>query len=247
MKQTAFAITAILCLTSSAQGQMDQLEDVLTAHHEAIGGAENLKRVKSAQYAGVMTIGPDFEASFLLTLKRPLRSRLEFTVEGRTGIQAYDGETAWIQLPGAAAGVAREMPADQTVLMAEQADFEGPLIDWISKGHALDFLGIEELETGTAYWIRATLNSGSVRDYYLDTKTLLTVRQVGRSNVQGSEVEIETLLGEYREVDGLMMPHLIDSRSPGDSTGQRFEVSEIEFDVEVSDELFRMPSAGAGE
>ena len=138
------------------------------------------------------------------------------------------------------------MSADQTVLMAEQADFEGPLIDWISKGHALDLVGIEELGTGTAYWIRATLNSGSVRDYYLDTKTLLTVRQVGRSNVQGSEFEIETLLGEYREVDGLMMPHLIVSRTSGDAAGQRFEVEEIKFDVEISDEMFRMPSADTG-
>ena len=44
-------------------------------------------------------MGPGMEVPFSMVFKRPLQMRLEFTMQGMTAIQAYDGETAWSVMP----------------------------------------------------------------------------------------------------------------------------------------------------
>jgi hypothetical protein len=221
--------------------ELDDLDAVLAAHYEALGGKERLESVEAVQFLGVMSIGEDLEAPFIMTLKRPLKSRLEFTVEGRMGAQVYDGSTAWFISPMMGEGSATVLPEEQARAMAEQADLDGPLVNWESKGHQLVLLGVTELDSGAAYEIEVTLATGTVRNYFLDASSLLTVRQVGRVTLQGDEFEVETHLKSYKEVGGLMFPHLIESRANGETTGQRFAIDLIELDPEVSDDLFIMP------
>ncbi len=222
--------------------ELEDLDAVLSAHYEALGGKEKLEAVEAVQFLGVMTIGEDLEAPFVMTLKRPLKSRLEFTVEGRLGVQAFDGSTAWSISPMMDESSAALMPEEQATAMAEQADLDGPLIDWESKGHRLVLLGVEELESGAAYKIEVTLATGTVRNYFLDTSSHLIVRQVGKVTLQGEELEIETFLKNYKEVDGLKFAHLIESRAKGAPGGQRFQVDQVDLNLEVSDDLFVMPA-----
>jgi len=236
-------IVVALLTVGGVSAELDGLDEVLSAHYKALGGVARLQNIKSARFLGVMSIGAEAEAPFVMTFKRPLKSRLEFTVEGLTGIQAFDGKTAWMMLPMLGQSEAREMPEGQALAMAEQADFDGPLVDWKSKGHQLALLGTEELESGQAYKIEVTLANGKVRNYFLDTATFLTVRQEGKVNVQGNEVEVETWLNNYKEAGGLMFPHLIESRAKEAPAGQRFAFDQIELDIDVSDDLFVMPTS----
>ena len=239
-KVTALVLFGLMTAGISV-AELDDLDAVLAAHYEALGGKEKLEGVEAAQFVGVMSIGEDLEAPFVMTLKRPLKSRLEFTVEGRMGVQAFDGSTAWFLSPMMGEGSAIVMPEDQARAMAEQADLDGPLVNWESKGHRLVLLGVEELDSGAAYEVEVTLATGTVRSYFLDTSSLLTVLQVGKVTLQGDEFEIETHLKSYKEVGGLMFPHLIESRANGAPAGQRFAVDQIELNLEVSDDLFIMP------
>ena len=229
-------------LAGVGRAQIDNLDSLLQAHYEAIGGTERVKSVETAQFVGVMSIGSELEAPFVLTFKRPLRSRLEFTVEGRSAIQVYDGKSAWTVLPFAGDGAAESVPEDQARSMSEQADFDGPLIDWRDKGHRLALVGTEELESGPAYKIEAVLSTGSIRNFYIDQESLLTVQQVGTIRLQGQDVEVQTLLRDYRDVDGLLLPYLIESRATGGSQSQRFTIDRIQLNLEVADSLFEMPS-----
>ncbi len=221
--------------------ELDDLDAVLAAHYEALGGKEKLESVEAVRFLGVMSIGEDLESPFVMILKRPLKSRLEFTVEGRMGVQAFDGSTAWFISPMMGKSSATVMPEEQAKAMAEQADLDGPLVNWESKGHQLVLLGVTELDSGAAYEIEVTLATGTVRSYFLDTTSLLAVRQVGKVTLQGDEFEIETHLKRYGEVGGLMFPHLVESRANGAPTGQRFAIDLIELNLEVSDDLFIMP------
>ncbi len=243
MVRVGIGIVVGLATAAGLSAELEGLDEILSAHYEALGGVDRLQSVESARFLGVMSIGVEAEAPFVMTFKRPLKSRLEFTVEGLTGIQAFDGKTAWMILPMMGQGEAREMPEGQALAMAEQADFDGPLVDWKSKGHQLALLGIEELESGQAYKIEVTLANGKVRNYFLDTATFLTVRQEGNVSIQGNEVEVETRLSNYKEAGGLMFPHLIESRAKGAPAGQRFAFDQIELDVDVSDDLFVMPTS----
>jgi len=59
--------------------------------------------------------------------------------------------------------------------------------------------------------------------------------------MQGNEVEFETILSDYKEVDGMMFPHSIESRPKGSPEGQVITIELIELGVDVSDEMFAMP------
>ncbi len=116
-------------------GDGPSLDEVLASHYEALGGTGAWEAVESVRFEGTMSMGPGMEAPFKMTMKRPDRIRLEFTFQGMTGIQASDGEIAWMVMPFMGKKDPEEMPTDMAKQLKEQADIEGPLFDWDGKGH----------------------------------------------------------------------------------------------------------------
>ena len=233
------------CLISSRFGsaQSVDLESVLRDYYEARGGEKRIESVDTARFVGSVWMGDEIEGSFLLVFKRPGKTRLELDVDGRVAVQALDGSTAWTVFPLDGEAAATVFGEDRTKLMAEQADLEGPLVDWRAKGHRLQLQGIENLDSGPAYRIDVTLETGAVRHFYLDVTTMLTVRQTGLWKVDGDEVAFETRLGDYHEVHGLMFPHLVETRTRGATSGQRFVIERVELEPNLADDLFALPAS----
>jgi hypothetical protein len=229
----------LLGLPVSAQDMT--LDDVLAKHYDALGGVDNLKAVKSAVFKGNMTMGQGMEAPFTMTFLRPMQARLEFTMQGMTGVQAFDGEVAWMVMPFLGKNDPEEMADDQAKNMKEQADFDGPLVDWKEKGHQVELVGLEETEGTEAYKLQVNLANGDVRYHFLDSEYFISIKQEGKTEVQGNEVEFETILSDYKEVGGLMFPHSIESKPKGAPSGQVITIETIELDGEVSSDLFAMP------
>ena len=236
---------ALLGFPVSAQ-DMTQ-DEVLAKHYEALGGVDNLKAVQSAIFKGNMTMGEGMEAPFTMIFLRPMMARLEFTMQGMTGVQAYDGEVAWMVMPFLGKNDPEEMADDQAKNMKEQADLDGPLVDWQEKGHQVELVGLEETEGTEAYKLKVTLANGDVRYHFLDSEYFITIKQEGKTEVQGSEVEFETILSDYKEVDGLMFAHSIESKPKGAPSGQVITIDTIELNPDVSADLFAMPEVVAVE
>lgn len=238
--------TILLCLIAAlaalpVAAEEMSLEQLLAKHFEAQGGADNLKAVKSARFSGKMSMGPGGEAPFVMTFARPQRARLEFTMQGMTGVQAFDGETAWMIMPFMGKTDAEVMAEDQAKNMKEQADFDGPLMDWKEKGHQVELVGLEDVEGTQAYKLKVTMANGDLRYHYLDSDYFVTIKQEGKTKVQGTEMEFETTLSDYKEVGGLMFAHSIESKPKGQPTGQVITIEKIELDVDAPDDLFAMP------
>ena len=233
------ALAAVLVVPAGAEELT--LEEVLANHFDAIGGLEAWKALSSARLTGTMTAGPGVEAPFTMTFKRPLKARLEFTMQGMTGIQAYDGETAWMVMPFMGQSDPEVMPEDQAKAMRQQADLEGPLVDYEEKGHQVELVGREEIEGTESFKLKVTLDDGDVRYEYLDSEYFVVIKQEGTAEIQGHKVEFETTLSDYKEVDGLLFAHSIESKPKGAPHGQVITIDEIEVDAEVPDDLFVMP------
>lgn len=234
------AVLALLVLPAVAEDLT--LDQVLAKHYEALGGLDAIKGMESAIFEGKMAMGPGADAPFKMYFRRPMKVRLEFTMQGMTGIQAYDGETAWMVMPFMGKSDAEVMADDQAKNMQEQADIDGPLVDWQEKGHKVELIGLEEVEGTEAYKIKVDLANGDVRYHYLDSEYFITIKQEGKTMMQGNEVEFETVLSDYKEVGGLMFPHSIESKPKGAPSGQVITIDQIEVDVEVADDLFTMPA-----
>ncbi len=252
MNRTLMALGAAALLSSvpapaqeAAASDKMTLEDVLAGYYEAIGGLEAWGSVSSARMVGSMRAPNGFEAPFTLMFKVPGKSRLEFTFEGLTGVQAVDGDAAWQIMPFMGKPDPETMPRDQARLMIEQADFDGPLVNWKEDGNTLEYLGVEDVEDTDVHKVKVTLASGDVRHYFLDAESFLPLRSLAQTRVQGQEIAVETTFDDYKEIGGLVLPHTIEVRQVGaPDRAQVFTIAETELNVELDDGQFRMPGAG---
>ncbi len=245
MKKLTVLCLALALMAGAVGAEEMTLDELLAAHFEALGGAENLQAIESAKFNGNMAMGPGMEVPFTMVFDRPMNMRLEFTMQGMTAVQAYDGETAWSIMPFMGKTDPEVMAEDQAKNIKEQADFDGPLMNWQDKGHQIELMGLEETDGTEAYKLKVALANGDVRYHFLDSEYFITIKQEGKTTMQGNEVEFETILSDYKEVDGLMFPHSIESRPKGAPSGQVITIETIELGVDVSDDMFAMPEVAA--
>ena len=239
MRKGFLAFAAALALAVPAAAQT--ADEIIAKHIDALGGMEKLKAVKTVRMTGKMTVGPGIEAPVVMELKRPNAMRLDITVQGMVGSQAYDGKSGWTLMPFGGSKVPQQMAEEEAKLAQEQADIDGPLIDYKAKGNAVELLGKDKVEGADAYKLKVTLKNGAVRTLYIDAEHFLQIKDESRRTIRGAEVDTETILGDYKAVDGMMFPHSVDSGQKGNPQRQKLVVEKIELNVPIDDARFKMP------
>jgi outer membrane lipoprotein-sorting protein len=230
-----------LGLALAAPAASQTVDDIIAKNVAAKGGMDKIKAVQTVRMTGKMTLGPGIEAPVVLELKRPNMMRMDVTVQGMVGAQAYDGTKGWILMPFAGSTVPQQMSVEDAAMAAEQADMDGPLIDYKAKGNKVELLGKEKVEGADAYKLRLTLKNGTVRNLYIDAEHFLEIKDESKRMVQGTEVETETIVGDYKEVGGMMFPHSVDSGRKGNPQRQKLVVEKIELNVPLDASRFKMP------
>lgn len=241
LRKTIGVLTAVVLSSTPAAAQNLTLDQVLAKHYEAIGGLAKWKAVQSMRATGHMALMPGTDAPFVMTAKRPRKVRIEFTFQGMTGVQGFDGTTAWMIMPFMGKPDPEEMPPEMSKDIIEQADIDGPLVDSQEKGHQVELVGMADMEGTKAYQLKVTLKNGDVQQYYLDAEYFVPIKIEGTRTMQGSPMDFETILSDYKEVGGLMMAHSIDNRPKGATQGQTITIDTVELDVAVPDSIFVMP------
>ena len=244
-KRTLFTLAAALLCVFSLQAAELTVDEILAKNAEAKGGLEKLKALQSVRFSGKMALGGGMEAPFTMTKKRPENMRIEFTIQGMTGTQAYDGATAWAIMPFLGKKDAEAMPADQVKLVKEQADFDGPFIDYAKKGNKVELLGKADAEGTPAYKVKLTTKDADETIVYIDADSFLEIKAESKRKVQGQEVEGETTFGNYQEFGGLLFPMSMEMKQKGAPAGQTITVEKVELNPTVADDVFKMPAKKA--
>jgi len=227
-----------LALALSVAVQAEELDEVVSSYYEAGGGLEAWQAVEAIRYTGSMSMGQGMEMPFTNTLKRPGMFRQEFTVQGMKGIMAGDGETYWMHMPFMGRTDPEPMPEEQIEQMVRQADIEGPLMGHADKDLALELAGKEDLEGTEVYRITVTREDGDVEQYFLDAEYYVPLQAKMKSEMQGQEIDITLVFGDYKEVDGLMIAH---SMQIVGGMGGTLTMSGVEVNPEIDDTQFAMP------
>jgi outer membrane lipoprotein-sorting protein len=227
--------------------QAQNVDELIAKNVQARGGLAKMKAVSTLRLTGKMSVGPGMEAPVTLELKRPNRMRMEFLFQGMAGIQAYDGSAGWQISPFGGKKDPEPMSPEDLKDAQEQADMDGPLVDYKEKGHTVELMGKDKVEGSDAYKLKVTLKNGDIQFIYLDTDSFLEIKDESKRTVRGSEIETETTLGDYKEVNGLLFPFSIQSGAKGHPEKQNITVDKIEVNAAVDDARFKMPSAKPAE
>jgi hypothetical protein len=123
----------------------------------------------------------------------------------------------------------------------EQGDIDGPLVGYQQDGHQVELIGLTDMEGTRAYQLKVTLKSGDVQQFFLDAEYFVPIKIEGTRSIQGTTVDFEQILSDYKEVGGLMMAHSIEARPKGAPQGQVITLDTVELNLPVPDTLFTMP------
>ena len=109
-------------------------EEIVAKYVKAVGGAGKISAVKTLRKTGKFIGGGGFEAPFVEENKRPNMVRQDFTIQGLTGTRAYDGKVGWKIRPWEGKKDAESLEEEEMKSIVEDADFDGPLVNYRQKG-----------------------------------------------------------------------------------------------------------------
>ncbi|MGH9329948.1 MAG: hypothetical protein ACRD09_05850, partial [Vicinamibacterales bacterium] len=204
MKLTATAVLALAALAAPAAGPTQTADEIVARHIQARGGYERIKAIQTLKIT--RTVVTQFsELQVVILKKRPQSFRVEQTAPGQP--PTFRGVT-----PNAVWDLAGGRLTNRTPQAAAEArdldgDFDGPLVDWKEKGHAIELAGRESLPGGDAFKIQMTTKNGVARTFYIDVSTYLVRRVMGITILPGDrKANLETDILGYKEVGGVKFP-----------------------------------------
>lgn len=238
-KLSLLAALALLATPLSAQ----TADEVIGNYIAARGGLAKIKAVKSERVTGIISFGPDAEGPFLVERQRPLKMHMEITLQGLTLIRTYDGKsTGWIFNPFTASPSVQPMSEGDLRNIFDEADFDGPFVDYKTKGNQVEYVDKEEVLGKSAYKLKLTNKLGEVSYFYFDASTNLLLKWEGERKVAEKNIPWESYFHDFREINGLKYPFLIESDAPGTDQNQKITADKIEVNIPVDDSHFGKPA-----
>ncbi len=232
------ATLVLLALPASAQS----VDDIIAHYLKTVGGMEKIQSVKTLRRTGKFIGGGGFEAAVLQENKRGNLVREEFALQGMIGINAYDGKTGWKIEPWNGKKDAEALGEEEMKSILEDADFDGPLVNYRQKGNKVEFAGLDTFEGTDTFKLKVTMPNGDTYVYYLDTDYYVPIKIDTKRIVRGAEREYTTVLGDYKEVAGWYLPYSLEIGVKGSQDKAKTVFEKIEANVAIDDGRFIMPS-----
>lgn len=170
---------------------------------------------KSKEFVNTVPRRPAEEAQlpFLMEMKRPRKVRVELQFHGQTAVQVYDGTNGWKLRPYLNRKDFEPYSEEERKIASNQEDLDGPLVDYAAKGSRVELDGTEQVEGRGTYKIKVTEKTGHTFHVWIDAKTFLEAKIEGQPRrLDGVDHPVEVYYREYRTVDGLQIPFVLETR-----------------------------------
>lgn len=233
-----FAVFAFQ-VDSSAQ----TVDDLIQRYIQSRGGYDKIKSVESMKMRGYSS-GGQSDGPVTIFVKRPSSWRTESNIQGQQSVSAYDGETAW-QTVGV--GEPTEIPQRDLGVFMPRTVIDGPLIDYKTKGHQITLDGKERVRDRDAYRLKVILKNGHEYYSFLDAETYLELKMIENETMEkfGFEMTVESFFRDYKNIQGLFIPHVIETGVNWQFYSQRgarvvvLTIEEVEINPLIDNVLFK--------
>lgn len=251
MKRVAVATIAVglvagsLAVSRAPAAELSAAE-VVAKNVAARGGLEAWRKVETMVWIGHIESAhaPMPVMQFKLEQKRPNQTRLQIHALGEKTLRAFDGVRGWKLR--AIHGRPEVQPYTPQELKFAQAahGIDGPLIDHAAKGNSVTLQGVDEIGGRKAYHLSVHLAKGGDEDVWVDAKTGLDLRYDRMADgPAGASRRVSATYGDYRAVEGLQIPFLIETGGGPGTTPDRMQIETVVLNAPLPDSTFGDPSA----
>ncbi len=158
-------------------------------------------------------LAQEAQLPFVLDLERARKMRLEVQFKGQTAVQVYDGANGWKVRPFLNRTEVEAYTEDETRIAALQSDLDGPLVDYAAKNTQIVLEGTEKVEDRDNYRLKITMKNGHSIHVWIDGQTFLESKIEGSPRrLDGLEHPVEVYFRDYRNVDGLQIPFVLETK-----------------------------------
>ena len=221
------------------------MQQIIEKNVAARGGLQAWRNVESMTWSGhVQATSEPTPMPFIMELQRPNKTHFEIATADKHFARIFDGTRGWRMRPGGN-GMPELKPFSNAEVAFSRDEFviDGPLIDYGAKGVSAKLVGLDEIDGRKAYLLEVTLPGGAGRRIWVDAETFLDVRCDRPSTsplTKGAAVSV--YYRDFRVVDGLLIPHTIETRSSsGDGPSQMLAIEKIELNPPLPVQAFAKP------
>src|SRR5579859_2002972 len=239
MRRSIFGLIALIAVPLSAQ----TADEIIAKFIKTTGGMDKINAVTTLRRTGKFVGEGGFEAGVLQENKRPEKVREEFQIQGMAAVNAYDGSRGWKIDPFEGKKDAEPLGEEELKSIVEDADFDGPLVNYAAKGNKVEYIGMEPVEGTDAYKLKVTKKNGDIAYFYMDTDYFVPIKIDTQRMVRGEQREYETSVGDYKEVNGWYLPYSFETNVKGHADKQKIGYDKIEANVPIADSRFEPPPA----
>jgi hypothetical protein len=234
---TAFAVTLAAAANNASSQAGLSAAQIVDKNVAARGGLQAWRQVHTLSLEGKMGAGGNQRAAlsvspanskeltlphrpaeepqlpFLMELERPRKMRLELQVKNQTAVQVYDGTNGWKLRPFLNRHEVERYSEQELKIASNRADLDGPLVDYAAKGSRVELDGTETVEGHNTYKLKVTEKTGHTLHVWVDAETFLEAKIEGQPRtLDGKEHPVEIYYRDYRTVDGLRFPFVLETR-----------------------------------
>jgi outer membrane lipoprotein-sorting protein len=215
------------------------IDQVVQKYFDAIGW-KDINKVETAVATGV-SVQYGQETSFRQIQKRPDKAYMEVLLAGGQIIkQGYNGKTGWMLASWMNEAEPVELLGPDLKTIKDMGNIEGDLWNWQEKGFKLVMAGIQDLAGSKVYSLRLTKPDNDIDEMYIDAESFLLKKMIRKTNIGGSEVEVEIYYDDYRNIEGILLPFRVEQRF-NNQQGTVINLKEVRFNIPIDDEIFEKP------
>jgi hypothetical protein len=247
MKKLSVVLAALVVALMGQVAQAQTVDEILAKYFANIGGLEKFKAIKTTKMEGnlILVSMGGLELPTIAYTKMPNKMKSTVNFQGMTVVAAaYDGATAWNLMPPEAGGSGSPavLPEEAAKEIAQMAETESELIDYAAKGHTVVLEGSETIEGTDCFKIKVTKKNGKVLTYFFEKENYVPIMmRTVMSDPMVGQAETDTFMSDYKEVDGLMMPHALEFKMKG-QTVRKMVFTKVAINMDLADDIFVMPA-----
>ena len=225
-------------LLGTMTGFSQTADEIANKHIDAIGGKDNWKKIKSVIMDGTMSF-QGIDIAVTTTSVHNTGSRQDLNIMGQANYIIMTPTAGWMYMPVQGQTNVEPMTEEMVKKGADELDTQGALVDYKEKGHALEYLGKEDVEGTECHKLKLTLKGGKVTTYFIDPASFLLLKSTAKQEVNGQEMEMTTGYSNYQKLpEGISMPMTI-SVPLGPGMNADMVISKIQINKEVPATTFQ--------
>lgn len=234
-----FASTATLSAQETATQDKVDYKTVFADYIKATGGEKAHRSIKSVISKGTIEIAMVGLEGETEMKQKGEKALLVVNLPG-VGTQTVgsDGETFW-QIS--------EMTGPEIMEGAQRSQMKremAPVSTYINadeKYDEIEYVGVEEFDGEDCHVVKTKCEGEEEETHYFSVESKLLIGRKGTQDTPQGAMEITTMMDDYKEVNGMKMPHTSTVEFPN-GMSMVTKTEEVKVNVEIDDDTFKLPT-----